>query len=200
MQPVVIEPLVPVELLKTRLLIGEDALVDTDNLKQALISAEQLIAGLLRTDIRKKTAAETFYVDKTDLVLDGTQVQLQTRNGFISNVQIQYKPFISAGAGTEDIDTFLTDVDKGVLTVPFSKSQGYFSVIYTSGYDPTEELPEWLVNLILLGTEIVYNLPSNGKEDRGTSSSREQIDAIISEHNRLANRAVKGLSYAIHQP
>lgn len=193
----IIEPLVDIELLKVRLLIGEDGLVDTDNLKQALFSSEQLISGLLRTDLRKITATEVFYVDKTDLVLDGTQIQLQTKNGFISDLVLTQQQRLHSSISTQKTE-YLVDVDKGVLTIPFSDTQGYFTLQYTSGFEPTDDLPEWLVNLILLGTEVVYNLPSNGKEDRGSNSSSKQIDAIIAEHSRLANRAVRGLSYVKH--
>jgi len=194
-----IEPLVDIELLKTRLLIGEDGLVDTDNLKQALFSSEQLISSLLRTDLRKIEATEVFYVVRSDLVLDGTQVQLQTRNGFIGEIEITQTQRLHAQNG-KTVSTYLADTEKGILTIPFDDQQGYFTVTYKSGFEPTDELPEWLTNLILLGTEVVYNMPSNGKEDRGTSSSREQIDAIVAEHSRLANRAVKGISYAVNQP
>lgn len=197
MPATIIEPLVDVELLKIRLLIGEDGFVDTDNLKQALFSSEQLISGLLRTDLRKITATEVFYVTNTDLVLDGTQVQLQTRNGFIGSITITQSSKLHSGVGAA-ITTYLADTEKGVITIPFSDTQGYFTVEYSSGFEPTDTLPEWLTNLILLGTEVVFNMPSNGKEDRGTSSSPKQIDAIVAEHSRLANRAVRGLSYVKH--
>lgn len=188
-------PLVSIELLKIRLLIGEDGFYEVDNLKQALLGSEQLIGSRLKTNLRKKTISEVFYVEKSNRVLDGENVQIQTRHGFIKEVTVtKHRKAISADALA--VEGILIDQEKGVITIPFVEDQMFYTVTYTSGFEPTDELPEWLTNLILLGTEIVYNLPSNGKEARGSSSSAVQIDSLVIEHSRLANRAVRSFSYA----
>lgn len=187
------ETLVSLEDLKVRLRIGEDAFVDEDNLTQALVSAEEYVAGIIKTELREGQHTDVFFVSAHDTLFDNATIQLHTTVGFLKDVTVHRHDKLNSDKFPAE--PTLVSKEKGVITLPFQKDT-FYTVTYSAGFNPSDALPSWLTNAILLATEVVYNLPSNGREARGTTSAPKQLEATLLNRIRLNTQAVKALNYA----
>lgn len=187
------EPLLDMEDVKAHMQITPDSMYDIDVLKRASLNAEEFLGNRLRTPLRLGTHTEVFFVSPRDLQFDGHTVQLQTHAGFIKDLTVHYHTRL--GGEKTLFEPAVVDKEGGVLTLEPSKAGGFFTVSYTAGFEAGNELPLWLETALLTSLGIVYNMPSNGVEARGSSNTTLLLDNNILDKIRVNGTTIKAVSY-----
>lgn len=187
------EPLLDMDDVKAHLQITPDSMYDIDILKRASLNAEEFLGNRLRTPLRLGTYTEVFFVSPRDLQFDGHTAQLQTHAGFLKDVTI--KTHVSLDGEQTDVAPALLDKERGIITLNSSRNGGFFTVTYTAGFEAGGDLPLWLETALLTSLGIVYNMPSNGVEARGSNNTTLLLDNNILDKIRVNSATIKAFSY-----
>lgn len=186
-------PILDMDVVKAHLQITHDSMYDIDILTRACLNAEEFLGKRLRTPLREGSYQETFFTNRKDCVFDLKTLQLQTHAGFLRDVKVERHTALQSDK--VEVQATLVDKEAGILTLEAHNPESFFTVTYTAGYKAGDELPIWLETALLISLSIVYNMPSNGVEARGSDNSTTLLDNNILDKIRVNGLTVKAISH-----
>lgn len=174
--------LITVDDVKTRMGLPSELLDADDSIESAIAAATEYIVSILDSPlIREADRSDTFFTANDQFPnYPGDLLRLRLRQMNVDGNTVS----VSSGDGMNSVTAmssseFSVDLAKGVVYVPKTYVDTYFTVTYTAGYDNPDDVPMWLKDSILAYVPGILN-------SHQTTRRKDEYKVTIDECRKVA--------------